>query len=127
MPNLPELQDLPLPIRALIFAVIVLVFIAAGGWIASLPYEAGSEDPMMVMIFNGVFGTIGFAIVTHLAQTRRALQVMIAALLVWGITGFAVLIYMLHPVLWLLILAALLIMAGLGGGLALLIERLARE
>ena len=127
MRNPPELQDLPLLIRVLLFAVIVLVFIAAGGWIATLPYEAGAEDPMMVMIFNGVFGTIGFAIVTYLAETRRALQVLLAALLVWGLSGFAVLLYMLHPVLWLFILAALLIMAGLGGGLALLVEKLARE
>lgn len=121
------LTKLPLPIRVLLFAVIVLVFIAGGGLIAAVPYETGAEDPLMIMIFNGVFGTVGFAVITYLAHTRRALQITLTTLMVWAISGFAVLLYMLHPVLWLLVLVALAMMAVIGAGLAILIERFARE
>ena len=121
------LDQFPLPIRALICAVVVLVFIAGGGLIATLPYEAGQEDPLMVMIFNGVFGTIGFALVTYLTPSRRILQLTITTGLVWAISGFAVILYMLHPVLWLLVLVALTTMALLGAGLARLVEQFARE
>lgn len=121
------MPNLPLPIRVLMFAVIVLVFIAAGGLIATMPYETGAEDPVMAMIFNGVFGTVGFAVITYLANTRRALQVTLTTLMVWAISGIAVLAYTLHPVLWLLVLAALAMMATIGAGLAILVERFARD
>jgi len=123
---LDRVLGLPMAIRVLLFAVVVLVFIAAGGIIATLPYEPGAEDPMMAMIFNAVFGTLGFAIVTYIIPSRRALQISLTALITWAITGFAVLTYTLHPLFWLFVLIALVLMALLGAGLALLVERLAR-
>lgn len=123
---LDRVLALPMAIRVLLFAVVVLVFIAAGGVIATLPYERGAEDPMMAMIFNAVFGTLGFAIVTYIIPSRRALQVSLTALVTWAITGFAVLTYALHPLFWLFVLIALALMALLGAGLALLVERLAQ-
>lgn len=123
---LDRVLALPMAIRVLLFAVMVLVFIAAGGVIATLPYARGAEDPMMAMIFNAVFGTLGFAIVTYIIPSRRALQVSLTALVTWAITGFAVLTYALHPLFWLFVLIALALMALLGAGLALLVERLAR-
>lgn len=122
---LERVLALPLGIRVLLFAFVVLVFIAAGGLIAALPYDPGAEDPMMLMVFNAVFGTLGFAIVTYVLPSRRALHVSLTALVTWAITGFAVLTYSLHPVLWLLLLVAIALMALLGAGLALLVERLA--
>jgi len=121
------MPDLPLPIRVLFDAVIVLVFIAAGGWIAGLPYEPDAIDPVMVQIFNAVFGTIGFTLVAYRAAHHRAFHLMLTVMTVWAITGFAVLTQMLHPVLWFMVLAVLAIMGSIGGGLAWVIERAAAE
>lgn len=121
------LSTLPLPIRILFNAVVVTVFIAAGGWIASIPYEAGAADPIMVQIFNAVFGTIGFTLIGYLNDVHRARHVMLTVLAVWAITGFAVVLQLLHPVLWVFVLVVLAIMGTLGGGLARLIEKYASE
>lgn len=122
------LAGLPLPIRILFDAVVVIVFIAAGEQIARLPYEPDAVDEIMVLIFQGVFATIGFAVIAWFAEHRRARHVALTVLMVWAITGFMVILQLLPPPFWLIIvLPALAISASLGGAMALLVEKFARE
>lgn len=118
---------LPLPIRVLRDAVIVMVFIVVGGWVATVPYTAGAADPIMADVFRAVFGTLGFTLTGYLAPSRRPLQMTLSALALWLIAGLAVSLGGGDPLSWFLILVFLPVMAVLGGGLALLIERLARD
>lgn len=117
----------PLPILVLRDAVVVLVAIVVGGWIGALPYDTGGADARVVQAFQGVAGTLGFAAAGHLASARRPLRLTLVTLVVWLLAGVQVASAGMHPSWWLLLLAVLALMATLGGGLALLLERLARE
>lgn len=118
---------LPLPIRVLRDAVIVMLFIVFGGWVGEAPYAANAADPIMVDVFRAVFGTIGFAVAGYFAPSKRPLQMTLALLVIWLVTGLTIAIGGGHAAGWFMILVFLPIMAVLGGGLALLVERLARE
>ena len=118
---------LPLPIRVLRDAVVVMLFIVVGEWIAQVPYGTGPVDPLMVNIFRAVFGTIGFAVTGYLAKSRRPLQMALSLLILWLVAGLAVALGGGDPFMWVLMLVFLPVMAVLGGGLALLVERLARD
>lgn len=121
------MPPLPLPILVLRDAVVVLGCIVGGGWIGALPYDAGGADPRVVQAFQAVAGTLGFAVAGHLAPARRPLRLTLATLAVWLLAGVQVAVSGTHPSWWLLALAVLALMATLGGGLALLLERLARD
>lgn len=122
------LRNLPAPIRVLFDAVVVTVFIAIGEQLARLPYEAGEVDQIMVLIFQAVFATIGFTVIAYFAELHRARHVSLTVLMVWALTGFMVLLQFLPPQFWLIIILPALAIAGsLGGLLALLIEKFARE
>ena len=118
---------LPLPIRVLRDAVIVMLCIVVGQELAALPYGADAVDPIMVQVFGAVFGTIGFALTAFLAKSRRALQVTLSMLILWAIAGLTVALGSGDPFTWVLMLVFLPIMALLGAGLALLVERMARD
>lgn len=118
---------LPLPIRVLRDAVIVMLFIVLGGWVGEAPYAANAADPLFVDIFRTVFGTIGFAVAGYLAPSRRPLQMTLAVLVIWLVAGLTIALGGGHAAGWFMIIVFLPIMAILGGGLALLVERLARE
>jgi len=118
---------LPLPIRVLRDAVIVMVFIVLGEWVARLPYAAGAADPIMIELFRAVFGTIGFAIGGYLATSRRPLQMTLTFLSVWLIAGLAMALGGGGAGGWVVLAVFMPMMALLGGGLALLIERWAQE
>ena len=118
---------LPLPIRVLRDAVIVMMFIVVGGWVATVPYPAGTADPIMTDVFRAVFGTLGFTLTGYLATSRRPLHMMLSMLALWLIAGLAIALGGGDPLSWVLMLVFLPVMAVLGGGLALLIERLARD
>lgn len=118
---------LPLPIRVLRDAVIVMLFIVLGGWVGKAPYAAEAADPVMVDVFRAVFGTIGFAVTGYFAPSKRPLQMTLALVVIWLIAGLAIALGGGHAAGWFMILVFLPIMALLGGGLALLVERFARE
>lgn len=121
------MPPLPLPILVLRDAVVVLACIVLGGWIGALPYDTGDADPRVVQIFQAVTGTLGFAVGGYLAPARRPLRLTLATLVVWLLAGVQVAGTGAHPSWWLFALAVLALMATLGGGLALLLERLARD
>ena len=127
MTALPTDTRLPLGIRALRDAVIVMVCIALGGAIGGLPYGAEQPDPRMVQIFQAVFGTLGFAFCGFLAKSRRSLQMTLTTLVIGLFAGLLVALGGQHAFWWAFALAALSLMALLGAGLAILIERLARD
>lgn len=118
---------LPLPIRVLRDAVIVMLFIVLGGWVGKTPYAADAADPVMVDVFRAVFGTIGFAVAGWFAPSKRPLQMTLALLAIWLVAGLTIALGGGHAAGWFMILVFLPIMALLGGGLTLLVERLARE
>ncbi len=118
---------LPLPIRVLRDAVIVMLFIVLGGWVGKAPYAANAADPIMVDVFRAVFGTIGFAVGGYLAPSKRPLQMTLTLVVIWLMAGLTIALGGGHAAGWFMILVFLPIMAVLGGGLALLVERLARE
>jgi|AntRauTorcE11898_2_1112593.scaffolds.fasta_scaffold06873_2 hypothetical protein len=118
---------LPLPIRVLRDAVIVMLFIVLGGWVGEAPYARDAADPLMVDVFRAVFGTIGFAVTGYFAQSKRPRQMTLALLVIWLMAGLAIALGGGHAAGWIMIIVFLPIMALLGGGLALLVERLARE
>ncbi len=118
---------LPLPIRVLRDAVIVMLFIVLGGWVGAAPYAADAADPLFVDVFRAVFGTIGFAVGGYLAPSRRPLQMTLTLVVIWLMAGLAIALGGGHAAGWFMVLVFLPIMAVLGGGLALLVERLARE
>lgn len=124
LPRLSDLPPLPAPIRALRDAVIVMIAIAIGGWVATIPYEPGTADPVIVQIFNAVFGTMGFAVVGHLHPVHRARHLALTVAAVGVVVTIVAAISVMHPLMWLMVLAVLVIMATLGGGLALLVEKL---
>jgi len=78
-------------------------------------------------VFQAVFGTIGFAAGAWLAKSRRPLRMTLATLLVWLFAGVKVALGGADPAWWAFLLPILVVMAFLGGGLALLIEKLARD
>lgn len=117
----------PLPIRVLRDAVVVIVFIVLGEWVARLPYGAGGADPVMIDLFRAVFGTLGFAATGYFAVSRRPLQMALTFLAVWLIAGLAIALGGGNPASWIIMLVFMPMMALLGGGLAMLIERFARE
>lgn len=118
---------LPLPIRVLRDAVIVMLFIVLGEWVGKAPYAADAADPIMVDVFRAVFGTVGFAVTGWFAPSKRPLQMTLACLVIWLIAGLTIALGDGHASGWIMVLIFLPIMALLGGGLALLLERLARE
>lgn len=121
------MPPLPLPIRVLRDAVVVMLCIVLGEWFARLPYGSDPADPLLVETFRMVFGTLGFALAAFFAKSRRSLQVGLTLLALWLVAGLAVALGGGDPFTWVLMLAFLPIMALLGAGLALLVERLARE
>ena len=127
MSALSSLPPLPLGIRVLRDAVIVVACIAAGQLLGRLPYGAAPPDPLMVETFMAVLGTLGFALCAFLARSRRALHLLLTALAVWLFAGFLVARGGGSPVWWVFRLVVIAAMALLGGGLARLIERLARD
>lgn len=118
---------LPLPIRVLRDAVIVMLFIVLGGWVGEAPYATDAADPLFVDAFRAVFGTIGFAVGGYLAPSKRPLQMTLTLLVIWLMAGLTIALGGGHATGWFMVLVFLPIMAILGGGLALLVERLARE
>ncbi|WP_067562430.1 hypothetical protein [Halofilum ochraceum] len=118
---------LPLPIRVLRDAVIVMLFIVLGGWVGQAPYASDAADPLFVDAFRAVFGTIGFAVGGYLAPSKRPLQMTLTLLVIWLMAGLTIALGGGHAAGWFMVLVFLPIMAILGGGLALLVERLARE
>ena len=118
---------LPLPIRVLRDAVIVMLFIVLGGWVGQAPYATDAAYPLMVDVFRAVFGTIGFAVAAYFAPSKRPLQMTLALLVIWLMAGLTIALGGGHAASWFMILIFLPIMAVLGGGLASLVERLARE
>ena len=118
---------LPLPIRVLRDAVVVIVFIVLGEWVARVPYGPAAADPVMIDLFRAVFGTLGFAATGYFAVSRRPLQMALTFLAVWLIAGLAIALGGGNPASWIIMLVFMPMMALLGGGLALLIERFARE
>lgn len=118
---------LPLPIRVLRDAVIVMVFIVLGEWVGKAPYGTGAANPAMVDVFRAVFGTLGFAITGYFATSRRPLQMTLSLLTVWLVAGLALALGGGNATGWFIMLVFLPLMAVLGGGLALLVERLARS
>jgi len=127
MPGFPDLPPLPLGIRALRDAVVVMVCIARGGAIGAVPYDPAQMDPRMVQVFQAVFGTLGFAFCAFVAKSRRTLQVTLTTLIIWLFAGLLVALGGRHAIWWMFALAALVLMALLGAGLAMLTERLARD
>ena len=121
------MPPLPFPILVLRDAVIVLVLIVLGGMIAAVPYGSSAPDPRMIQVFQAVFGTVGFAACGWLAKARRPLRLSLAVLVVWILAGLPVLAGRADPAWWFFVLSVLALMAILGGGMALLLERLARE
>ena len=119
--------SLPIGIRVLRDAVIVMICIAAGGAAATLPYEPDPADPRMVEVFQAVFGTLGFALTAFLARSRRGLHVLLTTLTVWAVAGVLMAMTGGNAIDWAIRLVLLALMALLGGGLARLVERLARE
>ncbi len=117
----------PLLVRVLRDAVVVIVFIVLGEWVARLPYATASADPIMIELFRAVFGTLGFAATGYFAVSRRPLHMALTFLAVWLLAGLAIALGGGDPSGWIIMLVFLPLMALLGGGLALLIERLARE
>lgn len=119
----------PLPawIRVLRDGVIVMAAIAVGEQIAILSYRGEAADPLMVQTFQAVFGTVAFAIIGYLAELHRARHITLVVIFVWLIAGFPILLGTMHPLWWITVLVMLVIMATLGGGLAWLVDRYARE
>ncbi len=118
---------LPLPIRALRDAVVVLVALVIGGTIAELPYGDAAADSNMVWTFRAVFATLAFAVTGYMSPSRRSLQMTLAVLLAWLLTGVVVATGPMHPAWWVFLLPGFALLALLGGGLALLVERFARD
>lgn len=118
---------LPLPIRALRDAVVVLVALVIGGTIARLPYGDAMPDLNMVWTFQAVFATLAFAVTGYMAPSRRSLQMTLATLIAWLLTGVIVATGSMHPAWWVFLLPGFALMALLGGGLTLLVERFARD
>jgi len=125
--GMTALPPLPLPIRALRDAVCVLLVIGVGGEIAALPYGAASPDRMMIWTFQGVFGSLAFAVSAWFATRRRPVQLTLAVLIAWLLVGFVVAAGTMHPAWWAFLLPAIGLMALLGGGLCLLVERASRD
>lgn len=121
------MPPLPLPIRVLRDAVVVMVLIVIGQRLAELPYADRPPDPIMVQTFGAVFGTIGFAINGYFARARRALQMALSALALWLIAALALALGGGDPFALIVMLMFLPFMALLGAGLTLLVERALRE
>lgn len=118
---------LPLPIRALRDAVVVLAALVIGGTIAELPYGESVPDSNMVWTFQAVSATLAFAVTGYMTPSRRGLQMALAVLIAWLLTGVVVATGPMHPAWWVFLLPGFALMALLGGGLALLVERFARD
>ena len=118
---------LPLPIRVLRDAVIVIGFIVLGEWIGRLPYGNAAADPVMVDLFRAVCGTLGFAATGYFAVSRRPLQMTLTFLAVWLIAGLAIALGGGSAASWFIMLVFMPMMALLGGGLVMLIERFSHE
>jgi hypothetical protein len=122
-----RLPPLPFAIRVLRDAVLVMICIAAGGALGAAPFTQGGADVRMVQIFQAVFGTLGFAFAGFHARSRRALHLLLTTLVIGLFAGLMVALGGRHAIWWLFTLTALALMALLGGGLARLFERLARD
>jgi len=118
---------MPFPVLVLRDTVVVLILIVLGGLVAAIPYGTAMPDPRVIQIFQAVFGTVGFGAGAWMARSRRPLRLTLAMLGVWLLAGVPVALGGADPVWWLFLLPVLAVMATLGGGLALLFEKFARD